>query len=117
MFKKIINLFKKNKKESEEKDAICGLITYIEEDGQMYVYIRMSDYSDESLDSLANLISMYNPSSMIEVLSIIKNQLEKDNKMDVYNKLLEVVTGILSSAEFSLGATEEEPCINPSDVI
>tara|TARA_R100000027_G_C2200084_1_gene79675 strand:+ start:109 stop:450 length:342 start_codon:yes stop_codon:yes gene_type:complete len=113
MFKKIRSLFKKN----EDKDVVCGLITYIEEDGQMYVDIRMSDYSEESLESLASLISMYNPSSMIEVLSIIKNQLEKEGKTEIYSKLLEIVTGVLSLAELSLGATEEEPCINPSDVI
>jgi len=113
MFRKVKRLFKKN----EDNDVTCGLITYIEEDGQMYVDIRMSDYSEESLESLASLISMYNPSSMLEVLAIIKNQLEKDNKIEVYSKLLEIVTGILSLTELSLEETKEEPCINPSDVI
>ena len=112
MFKKLKSLLKKEK----ENDVLSGLITYIEEDGQMYVDIRMSDYSEESLESLASLISMYNPSSMLEVLSIIKLQLEKEGKLEIYNKLVEILTGVISLIESEL-ETEEQPCINPSDVI
>ncbi len=112
MFKKIKSLFTKD----EEKNVLSGLITYMEEDGQMYVDIRMSDYSQDSLESLASLISMYNPSSMLEVLSIIKLQLEKEGKIEVYNQLIEVLTGVISLVESEI-STEEEPCINPSDVI
>jgi hypothetical protein len=112
MFKKIKSIFTKDK----EKNVLSGLITYMEEDGQMYVDIRMSDYSEDSLESLASLISMYNPSSMLEVLSIIKLQLEKEGKIEVYNQLIEVLTGVISLVESEI-STEEEPCINPSDVI
>ncbi len=112
MFKKIKSLFTKD----EEKNVLSGLITYMEEDGQMYVDIRMSDYSEDSLESLASLISMYNPSSMLEVLSIIKLQLGKEGKIEVYNQLIEVLTGVISLVESEI-STEEEPCINPSDVI
>lgn len=112
MFKKIKSIFTKD----EEKNVLSGLITYMEEDGQMYVDIRMSDYSEDSLESLASLISMYNPSSMLEVLSIIKLQLEKEGKIEVYNQLIELLTGVISLVESEI-STEEEPCINPSDVI
>tara|TARA_Y100000389_G_scaffold169424_1_gene175670 strand:+ start:81 stop:419 length:339 start_codon:yes stop_codon:yes gene_type:complete len=112
MFKKIKSLFTK----SEEKNVLSGLITYMEEDGNMYVDIRMSDYSEDSLESLVSLISMYNPSSMLEILSIIKIQLEKEGKIELYNQLLELLTGVISLVESEI-STEEEPCINPSDVI
>ena len=72
MFKKLKSLFSK-----KDDNVLCGITLYVEKDGQIYVDVRMIDESDETIESLATMLSMYTPSSFFQVSSIIKIQLEK----------------------------------------
>jgi Pyruvate/2-oxoacid:ferredoxin oxidoreductase gamma subunit len=110
MFKRIRNAFKKKK----EEKVICGITIYNQEDGETYIDVRMSDHSDKSLHSSANIISMFNPSSVIQILSIIKMQLDKTDDKETYYKIVEHLSEFIVESDTEI---EEDPCINPSDVL
>jgi len=113
MFKKLKSLFSK-----KDDNVLCGITLYVEKDGQIYVDVRMIDESDETIESLATMLSMYTPSSFFQVSSIIKIQLESAGKEDLYIKIIEKAAGIITFDQEDIDEEySEKPCINPTDMI
>jgi hypothetical protein len=112
MFKKLKGLF------SKKSEVKAGITVYVEEDGQVYVDVRIVDDSEETVECLASLICMYSPSAFFQVTSVIKTQLESAGKQDLYVKIIEKAAGMITFDQEDIDAQyAEEPCINPSDMI
>ena len=116
MLKKLRNLF--SRKNKDESEAVCGIALYVEDDGQVFVYIRMSDESEQTIEFLASILSMFNPSSFFNVSKIIKKQLDEEGREDLYLEIIEKTAGMIKFTKEDIDSEyEEKPCINPSDVI
>lgn len=112
MFKKLKSFF------SKKSSAIAGITIYVEEDGNIYVDVRIADESEKTIESLASTLSMYTPSAFFQVTSVIKNQLESAGKQDLYLKIIEKTAGMITFDQEDIDEEySEEPCINPSDMI
>tara|TARA_Y100001972_G_scaffold85664_1_gene104824 strand:- start:1780 stop:2148 length:369 start_codon:yes stop_codon:yes gene_type:complete len=112
MFKKLKSLF------SKKSEVKAGITVYVEDDGQVYVDVRIVDDSDETVECLASLICMYSPSAFFQVTSVIKTQLESAGKQELYVKIIEKAAGMITFDQEDINAQySEEPCINPSDMI
>ena len=114
MLRKLKSFFRK-------KENISGIHIYNKGDGKTYVDVNMSDETDESIDSLAKILSMFNPQSFFEVSLIIKMQLEQRNKEELYTSIIEKSSGYISFTQQDIDEQyeeyEEDPCINPSDML
>lgn len=116
MLKKLKSFFSKKKDDKAEEKIYSSITLMKKEDGNTYLDVYMLDFSDESIESCANLIATYNPVYTIEVLAVIKSQLQEHGREDIYNEILEILAGIISNADIE-EEFEEDPCINPSDVL
>jgi hypothetical protein len=117
MFKTLKNLFKRKEKNKEDF-AFCGITLYVDNDGQTYVDIRMVDESEETIEHLASILCMFNPSSFFQVSSIVKNQLESEGKDELYLTIIEKTAGMITFDQEDIDQEyEEKPCVNPSDVL
>jgi hypothetical protein len=116
MLKKLKSFFSKKKNNKPEQKIYSSITLMKKEDGNTYLDVYMLDFSDKSIESCADLIATYNPVHTIEVLAVVKSQLQEYGREDIYNKILEVLAGIVSNANIE-EKFEEDPCINPSDVL
>lgn len=115
MFKKLVNLFSKKNKKNE---TVCGIAIYVENNGQIYVDVRMTDETEQSIEYLASILSMFNASSFFDVTKIIKMQLDEEQKQDLYISIIEKAAGMIKFTKKDIDMEyNEKPCINPSDVL
>jgi hypothetical protein len=113
MFKKLKNLFKK------EKPLVSSITLYTEDSGETFVDVRIKDESQDSIDQLALLMSMFDASSFFQVSSVLKKQCMSSQNKELYGKVIESVISQSGTDKF---IDNKEPylddlCINPSDML
>ena len=106
----------------EEPDAYSTLTFYTQEDGSIYLDVNLSDYTNDTIDDFANMISsIFCESFQLQAIEIVRNGLQREEKTEelkrfiikvAENKIAEKISNI-SQIEKS----EDEPCIKPSEML
>lgn len=113
MFKKLKNLFKK------DKPLVSAITLYTEESGETFVDVRMKDESQESIDHLASLMIMFDESSFFQVSAVLKDQCGTNDNQELYGKVIESVITQVGTDKFAADfiKSSDHLCVNPSDMI
>ena len=117
MFTKIKNLFSKKK---EKKETIVSAITlYTDDSGEIFVDLQIKDHSEESIDHLASLLTMYNSAAFVQVNDIIKYQCRQNKESDLHKRLMEIFIEKVGTSYFLDNSNERsnKPCIKPDEMI
>jgi len=126
MFKALKNLFIKQETPPDEEfdgpqyeSSICYACN---EDGEIFVDVDIKDYNEQTINNFARIlcgISSFN--FHIETLNIIKNGFIENDRIDLFQNLLNEILKISKEEVFAyqdkLGKENEEPCIKPSDML
>ena len=128
----MFNFFnKKEKPEEEEKegvaDDIAACITYyVKSDGTPMVDIHMSDYEEETIKGMQELLmGLMDADFFPDTLEMLKEGLVNGDNPELFVSIatkiaLERVQKRLLESQLledSLTKGEEEPCIKPSDIL
>jgi predicted RND superfamily exporter protein len=115
MFKKLKNLFSKKKK----SDIISSITIYTDATLNIYIDAQMIDESEESIEHISSILTMFDASSFFKVSNVIREQCKKSNNDELYAKIIENVVGKIGTANFLKDYKESsvKPCINPSEMI
>lgn len=124
MFKQLKNLFVKNKQQQDEKPSYESSIAYsCDEKGEIFVDIDIQDYNEQTISNFAKILCGISSFKFhLETLNIIKDGFVENGREDLFGLLLEEILRIskdeIYSHSESLGKPDnEEPCINPSDML
>lgn len=125
MFKQLKNLFTKNnhQTESSEKPVYESSIAYsCNEDGEIFVDIDIQDYNEETISNFAKILCGISSFKFhIETLNIIKNGFIENGREELFTVLLEEILRISKDEIYSQHESgkkdNDEPCINPSDML
>ncbi len=112
MFKKLKKLFRK------EQEIVSAITLYTDDSGETFVDVRMKDESQESIDHLASLMTMFDASNFFQVSAVLKDQCETNNK-ELYGKVIESVITQVGTDKFTSDFVQSSDnlCVNPSDMI
>ena len=107
--------------DKQEQDVHSTLTFYTQEDGSIYLDVSLSDYTDEIIDSFANMVSsIFCESFQLQAIEIVKEGLQKEGKAEelkrfiikvAENKIAEKITNM------NLHKSEDDPCIKPSEML
>ena len=111
---------KKNTKSKEEEtgqkleddDDIAASITYyITQDGAPFVDVKLCNYEDDTVINLSTLLKgIHSGEYFPDTIAMIRDGFIEKGKPELYI----VVATLIGSA--IMPQTDEQPCINPSDV-
>ena len=96
----------------EDGEDIAGAITYyISQDGVAFVDVKLSDYEDDTVINLSTLLKgIHSGEYFPDTIAMIRDGFIEKGKPELYI----AVATLIGSAIIS--QTDEQPCINPSDV-
>jgi len=121
MFRKIKSFFSKKQKQEEKEEIILSAITiYTNKEFDVMVDVQLHDDSEECVDHLSSILTMFNPTNFFKVSSVIREQCKKNNEDELYTKIIAETVGKIGTSKFLEDYSEEDkekPCVNPSDMI
>jgi len=117
---KFLNMFKKRQEQPQDETPVVTSITYsIDNTGEMFVDINIDDFDDESIDGLAQLISVISTvKCQLITIEMIKQAFSEEGKIAEYIGLISKIASNTASytEELKQQDSSEEPCIKPSDM-
>lgn len=126
MFKQLKNFFCSNKDISptEDQPVYESSISYsCNKDGEIFVDVDIKDYDEQTISNFAKILCGVSSFKFhLETLNIIKNGFTENGRDDLFSILLEEILRISKDEIYSYNETgdkkeNEEPCINPSDML
>ncbi len=117
MFKKLKNILKREKQE----DPITSSITmYSDESGELFVDVKMKDTSDQAIEHMIAILSMYSPAAFMEVNKVLKQQCKSNSEDDLYVKIVSRFVETMGPEYFIDTIdqkTPDAPMISPSEIL
>lgn len=115
MFKKFLNLFKKQPKVDD--DNKYAAITYtLDDDNMVNVDINVHSYDSESIHKLAILLNTATSvSSLMTTIEMIKQNLKEQGEEDLLLEFIVLITTLVQSTHED--NTKKKPCVSPSEMI
>lgn len=121
---KFLKLFSKKEKQEEvnEEPSLLSAITYsIDESGEMFIDVTISEFDEENIKHLANLlVTIASPKCHLTTMEMLKNNFDEAKEKEYFDKLVNIVVSqqLLSASKELLSRKEsEEPCIKPSEML
>lgn len=120
----MFNFFKAKKEVDDTNKAQSSLTYYVQEDGEVFVDVNLEDYSTETLNNFAKILSgISSLRFQMQTINMVKHGfLEADRIKEFEELMLQII--LLSQKDideiekFSKKTGRgEEPCIKPSDMI
>ena len=73
MFRKIKNFFSKKQRQEEKEEIVLSAITiYTNKDFDVMVDVQLQDDSEECVDHLSSILTMFNPANFFKVSSVLR---------------------------------------------
>ena len=95
----------------DDGDIAAAITYYITEDGVPFVDVKLTDYEDDTVINLSALLKgIHSGEYFPDTIAMIRDGFIEKGKPELYI----AVATIIGSAIIS--QTDEQPCINPSDV-
>lgn len=117
MFRTIRKLFSGR---SKEKEQILSAITiYTNKEFDVMVDVQIEENSEECIEHLASLLTMFNPANFFKVSAVLREQCKKNNEDDLYTKIISKTVEKIGTSNFleDYDNKKEKPCVNPSDML
>lgn len=121
---KFLKLFSKKDKQEEvnEEPLMMSAITYsIDESGEMFIDVTISEFDEENIKHLANLlVTIASPKCHLSTMEMLKNNFDDAEQKEYFDKLVNIVVSqqLLNASQELLSRKEsEEPCIKPSEML
>ena len=121
---KFLKLFSKKDKQEEvnEEPLMMSAITYsIDESGEMFIDVTISEFDEENIKHLANLlVTIASPKCHLSTMEMLKNNFDDAEEKEYFDKLVNIVVSqqLLNASQELLSRKEsEEPCIKPSEML
>lgn len=121
---KFLKLFSKKDKQEEVNDEplMMSAITYsIDESGEMFIDVTISEFDEENIKHLANLlVTIASPKCHLSTMEMLKNNFDDAEQKEYFDKLVNIVVSqqLLNASQELLSRKEsEEPCIKPSEML
>ena len=116
MLKNIISIFRKKHNQKVNKIAFSSI------SGKLSVDIALNSYSQEDLDEMVNILSIFlTEYGMSDTLTIMRGEFNKDGREEEFKYLAQQLSvlsqSILALQENKDEITERKPCISPSEMI
>ena len=118
MLKKLKSFF--SKKEKKEDKILSAITIYTNEDFDVMVDVQLQDSSEECVDHISTILTMFNPSNFFKVSSVLRQQCKNNNEEALYSSIISKTVGKIGTNKFLEDYSEtdkESPCVNPSDML
>ena len=120
----LFDIFKRKDPEPQSElpfeQSKCSVTYYINTKGNPAIDISLSDYDDESITAMCELLNILADDSFyVETINMIQRSLIEDNQEEVLLKILTHISSQARSKILNYKSEEEqdEPCIKPSDML
>lgn len=118
MLKKLKNFF--SKKEKKEDKVLSSITIHTNEEFDVIVDVQLQDSSEECVDHISTILTMFNPPNFFKISSVIRQQCENNNEEALYSSIISKTVGKIGTTKFLEDYNEtdkESPCVNPSDML
>lgn len=111
MFKKLTDVFTK-KQQQEEVNVTAAITIYTESSGEPFVDVQVKDESEESINHLVKILSMYAPEAFFDINSMLKNSCTSKLHSKIITRFIDEV-----GVDYFKENVNDQPCISPSDML